>query len=910
MTKLDALVFQWLSMNQARAAAGDTTASAEMATVTVVASGPREALASAGLTIQHELAGIYTGNVRLSDLPALEALPDVLAIASLSPEVAQTNESVPAIRAPSVWRGSPPRQGEGVLIGIVDSGIDIFHGAFRADDGSTRILAIWDQTLPPTQPAGGHGPPGTAGPASIGRVFSEAEINAALRGAREDFEHFDPSGHGTNVAGIAGGDGSQAGDTGDALSCPLAGTYQGVAPRAKFLLVKNTFGRTTHGVEWIFEQAAGRPTVVNLSMATDVSQPRNGYGFNAVRFDHLLDEHTGGGVTTARRGRAIVVSAGNDGMGDLHTSTTVVADTAGQLEFELLEPQPTQIRLLLAYGTATAPGAAEPTATESLQVTLRRQDMNEGVTVSPAQPTSFTDLAGVRVSATMQVHHPWGTGGAGGLPRVWGMHAVDIVLTSINERIPHRVWEIELSDLAGRRTDVDLYIEVGAVVSMPRIAARGTFTFRLRFQDNYGRVGDAAIITYGGPARLDVCVTRGNVRSEVVSPGQTRTVQVGRDSVLVKSVLDGSDPPGLHRIAVSLSAPPGESLGAGPWAVELVETAGHAVEPRCYSPNDRPRGGFLTPVTVRRPVRERTLENTGRNLVIVGAVDDGLVRPDWSSRGPTQPTALESEGREKPDLVAPGVDIAGPMTNRGAPSVSDCCGTFYTDVTGTSQACAHVAGVVALMLQKNPGLTYDVIRSLLVTHTLDAAAAQPNFTGGGVVNAEAVLAAVPPAPGGGGGGGPTTIRADDRPEPSRVPSLRLDFSPQRLAALRQATDSSESGRLLFALVSKHFDEAFRIVQTRRRAMAGWHRVGGPKLLREVVRWSGASDAPLIPAEVGNRSVREGVPYLLSALAHYGSPALRADVARYAAFVAQLPGATLREVSSPVTPRTTSGVDTR
>ena len=109
MSKLDALLFQWTSMNRPESG---STGTAETVTVTVVCSGTRDLLTAAGLEIQHELAGIFTGNVRMSALPALEAVPEVLAIAAMIPEVPQTNESVPGIRAPSVWTGTPPRQGE------------------------------------------------------------------------------------------------------------------------------------------------------------------------------------------------------------------------------------------------------------------------------------------------------------------------------------------------------------------------------------------------------------------------------------------------------------------------------------------------------------------------------------------------------------------------------------------------------------------------------------------------------------------------------------------------------------------------------------------------------------------------------------------------------------------------------
>ena len=41
--------------------------------------------------------------------------------------------------------------GKGVLVAILDSGIDYSHPDFRKEDGTTRILRIWDQTLVPKE---------------------------------------------------------------------------------------------------------------------------------------------------------------------------------------------------------------------------------------------------------------------------------------------------------------------------------------------------------------------------------------------------------------------------------------------------------------------------------------------------------------------------------------------------------------------------------------------------------------------------------------------------------------------------------------------------------------------------------------------------------------------------------------
>lgn len=122
-------------------------------------------------------------------------------------------------------------QGEGVLIGFIDTGIDYQNPLFRNPDGTTRIAGIWDQTLPENQeelPLGVQDPSGLLGSISYGTTFRPEQINQALKS--EDPLSLVPSqdelGHGTFLAGIAAGGETSSGD------------FIGAAPKASIGVVK------------------------------------------------------------------------------------------------------------------------------------------------------------------------------------------------------------------------------------------------------------------------------------------------------------------------------------------------------------------------------------------------------------------------------------------------------------------------------------------------------------------------------------------------------------------------------------------------------------------------------------------------------------------------------------------------
>ncbi len=110
-------------------------------------------------------------------------------------------------------------RGEGVLVGIIDTGIDYTNPVFIKPDGTTKIAALWDQTIDSERY-----PPGFY----YGSQYLAEDINEALRSQnpREIGPSQDEIGHGTMLAGIAAGSEIKESD------------FSGVAPDAQLVVVK------------------------------------------------------------------------------------------------------------------------------------------------------------------------------------------------------------------------------------------------------------------------------------------------------------------------------------------------------------------------------------------------------------------------------------------------------------------------------------------------------------------------------------------------------------------------------------------------------------------------------------------------------------------------------------------------
>ncbi|MBO5353648.1 MAG: S8 family serine peptidase [Lachnospiraceae bacterium] len=223
--------------------------------------------------------------------------------------------------------------GAGVLVGIIDSGIDYTHPDFCKEDGTTRIAALWDQSFDSDTPPEGY---------PLGTLFSREQINQALQeplrgNQRRVVPSVDLSGHGTHVAGIAAGNGRASG-----------GRYRGVAYESELLVVKlaevrgartevSGTARLMEAVDFCIRFALERnqPIALNLSYGTQEGA-HNGKS--------LLETYLN--LVSGMVKGIICTGTGNDGTGRRHAGGKLTEE--GSVELELaVEGQEKSIELEL-----------------------------------------------------------------------------------------------------------------------------------------------------------------------------------------------------------------------------------------------------------------------------------------------------------------------------------------------------------------------------------------------------------------------------------------------------------------------------------------------------------------------------------------------------------------------------------
>ncbi|WBW97903.1 S8 family peptidase [Oceanirhabdus sp. W0125-5] len=208
-----------------------------------------------------------------------------------------------------------PLRGYGVLVGIVDTGIDYLHDEFIYEDDTSKIISIWDQE------GVGDNTPDIIG---FGREFKRTQINEAIQAKRKNEDPYlivdskDTVGHGTNVAGIIGARGKNEKLIGAAPDCEFVVVK---VKQAKNSLLeskgvpenRNAYDSVDIilGIKYVFDVAKklGKPLVIILPMGTN-----RGAHDGSSLIERYIDE------ISKVRGVAVVTGTGNNGDTNTHTS--------------------------------------------------------------------------------------------------------------------------------------------------------------------------------------------------------------------------------------------------------------------------------------------------------------------------------------------------------------------------------------------------------------------------------------------------------------------------------------------------------------------------------------------------------------------------------------------------------------
>lgn len=283
------------------------------------------------LTFPEGVLASGEGAVRTITVPPAKiadvaAMPAVLALTTVSPCAPLLDRARAMVSYPGLETRLPAghRHGKGVLVGVIDTGVDGRHPAFAG-----RLVAFWNQDNAP--PPGNQNPrarhPGVAAYTNFhwGTEVEDLPNAAGVLTTTNTLAAIDPSGHGTHVTGIAAG--AQVVNAAGAVQEPA-----GLAPEAFIVVVRSieaTAGNYLRAVEYIFQKANELgailgtfvPCVINMSFGNS-STGHDGSSAESQRIFSLVRNV---GSTAYLPGRILVGAAGNERGWQTHVKRTATA---------------------------------------------------------------------------------------------------------------------------------------------------------------------------------------------------------------------------------------------------------------------------------------------------------------------------------------------------------------------------------------------------------------------------------------------------------------------------------------------------------------------------------------------------------------------------------------------------------
>ncbi len=521
------------------------------------------AVRMAGGLTGSSLNRIHTARVPLRSLSALALSDGIEWIEAAMVCYPTLDTSMPATGADLVHGAAYGYKGAGVLIAIYDTGIDYTHEDFRNPDGTTRIKAIWDQTVD-----SGAGVPPTG--YTYGREWSEADLNAELGASPPGtVTQQDINGHGTHVAGIAAGNGRA---TGNSIA---AGRHVGMAPEADILVIKggdDSFLSTKvqDGVAWAISKAAGssQPIVINLSLGG-----HSGAHDGTSNYEQYLDAALG-------TGRVIVAAAGNEGGDHIHSQTSLAAAMTDVDSFAIT----------VTYDGAVQAGTGNDYAklqswhdgTASVAITVRAPDgttygpVSQGGSLSLDQATGNVEIQSTALPVTANGDHQaiiYINDATAGQEPVAGDWWIIYELSS-GTTTTVDTWIYETSSLDAEVSGGDASYSVGMPATAEDIITVGAWVTKWSWTaiDNQtwgypgtNRTGDYALFSSHGPTR------DGRTKPEITAPG--KGIMSAMSSTLASTLhVSSQDPDGQHSISQGTSQAAPHVTGAVALMLQADET--------------------------------------------------------------------------------------------------------------------------------------------------------------------------------------------------------------------------------------------------------------------------------------------------------------------------------------------------
>lgn len=439
-----------------------------------------------------------SGKVRTAFLPLEELgrLSDETAVERIIPsrylrtvmDVAPEKVKIPEFRTRAFELKGHNLTGKGVIIGIVDTGIDPNHLAFK-----DRILSVWDQVL--------SGPGVQEGRYGV-------ELNPNLLTVSRD-----TIGHGTHVAGIAAG---------------AESPYQGIAPEANLVIVKSDLqdAHIADGIRYVFRIAEEMrlPAVVNLSLgghsdAHDGTDP----------LSQIIDDESG-------EGRIVSCAAGNEGNDNIHVRINLSQDEQSSIHFRV----PTSfgvdaIRIVELNGWYSGEDEIEvavqsPSRFETLYQKILPADSGKTYSLPDARVTIFTpepDPANNDHNFLIRIQPSISGGVTAGVWRLL-LRGTQIKKGQVD------VWVLDNSkqfDVIFTGFGVDDSTKIGSPGCAKKAITVASFTTKVEWKDsdsNQQKVGlqlnDISDFSSGGPLR------NGTEKPDVAAPGAMIAAAFSADS--------------------------------------------------------------------------------------------------------------------------------------------------------------------------------------------------------------------------------------------------------------------------------------------------------------------------------------------------------------------------------------------